>query len=293
MSSGSNSTISALCYAKPSYLDFRELTRELEESLCNHSELDAHLSSQSDDFVIFDMVGLRICVAYCDFRRDFPDIDCFRDFAECLVFSVGTGPDGNGHGQLFEHRSDVCLGLADRVQSRHPADELLMMEVDETVASDICGTIIDCIVPIVQKELERQRRATAGKAGVTAGSIVPTHPAANADSRAVVRRPRPKIDDANAQKDCFDRERVRIALYPSEDELPVPRLAKPLAHRAAINALNASVIAFSLPMGAVVLTCSILGRESLNLSARAMGLAGASLGVSQAEAGTQILAFLT
>ncbi|RYG91900.1 hypothetical protein EU803_05465 [Loktanella sp. IMCC34160] len=293
MKNGSISTISALCYAKPSRLDFSALCRELSDTLCNNPELDATQSSRSDDFVIFDMTGLRICVAFCDFRRDFADIDCFRDFAEAVVFSVGSGPDGSGFGPLYSQRSDVCRGLADRVQSYHPADELLMIEVDQTIGSDICGTLVECLVPLVKKALERSRQANQRPRQTTPGAVVPVRPAKMSGRAVQSRAFRPVPCPPEGCEEWFDRARVRTALYPTEDELPVPRLAKPLVHRAAVNALNSAVIAFSLPLGAVVLTMSILGRESLSLSAGMMGLAGASVGVTHSDLTPQILVLLT
>ena len=53
--------------------------------------------------------------------------------------------------------------------------------------------------------------------------------------------------------------------------------------------MNAAVLAFSLPVGAAVLTYSALGGESMGFTSRAMALAGTLAGVTQSEIGAQVL----
>ncbi|WP_281843060.1 hypothetical protein [Sinisalibacter aestuarii] len=65
--------------------------------------------------------------------------------------------------------------------------------------------------------------------------------------------------------------------------------AAPLVHRGAINALNVAVMAFSLPMGAFLMTLALLGRESLVMSSRVTAATGAGIGVTQSDTALQIL----
>ena len=68
------STIAALCYAKPSGLDFRSLVDELGQALSDHEGITCMQMSKYEDFVVFDLKTVRICLAYANFKRDFPDL---------------------------------------------------------------------------------------------------------------------------------------------------------------------------------------------------------------------------
>ena len=49
------STIAALCYAKPSGLDFRSLVDELGQALSDHEGITCKQMSKYEDFVVFDL----------------------------------------------------------------------------------------------------------------------------------------------------------------------------------------------------------------------------------------------
>lgn len=68
-------------------------------------------------------------------------------------------------------------------------------------------------------------------------------------------------------------------MFPTPDEAR----AQPLVHRGAIHAVNVAMMAFSLPVGAFLLTLALLGRESLVVSSRTTALTGAGIGISQGD----------
>jgi hypothetical protein len=83
-----------------------------------------------------------------------------------------------------------------------------------------------------------------------------------------------------------------VALDPAPDSIfpPVAKAhAAPLIHRSAINALNVAVMAFSLPMGAFLMTLALLGRESLLMSSRVTAATGAGIGMSQSDTAMSVI----
>lgn len=354
MTGRANSTIAALCYANRSNLDFSALAADLEEALRNNPALDVRVSSQYDDFIILDLSGLRICLAFCDFTKEFPDVEALHSYSECLVMAVGTREDMPCDGPLFERRKFVFDGLVERVEGHHPPDRFLRIELVEAFSEDLYDAVIEHIWQVLQDETDTAdiwpapematapsaqpssveehpqkahaspvtdimpddvlddlaRRYDAERSNRGAGSfygaaglntaeapraepepprIRPTHPAVNADgAKSGPRRRRPR-SAPRRDKVWLENERIRMALYPPEDELPQPQHEKPLVHRAAIHSMNASVIAFSLPLGAAVLTYTILGRESFEFSGRMAALTGFIMGTSQTQLGAQLL----
>ncbi len=371
MTSIASSTIAALCYANPSKLDFPALAAELEDALRNNPALDVRVSSQYDDFIILDLSGLRICLAFCDFAKEFAHVEALHPFAECLVIAVGPREDMPCDGPLFERRKFVFEGLVERVENRHPTDRFLLIELNEAfseyvydsvvehiwqvlqidaeapatpadppraaldTAATIDGTlsgpyladdtkphlekafastrpVTDIIPDDVMDDLARRYDAERGHRGEEPSDkpetppetpperspeevepkvapIRPTHPAVAADragSRRMGKRPRraPAKDRA-----WLENAQIRMALYPPESDLPAPEQAKPLLHRAAIHSMNASVMAFSLPLGAVALTYTVLGRESFVFTGRLAALTGFVMGLAQTQLGNQLL----
>ncbi|RYG91899.1 hypothetical protein EU803_05460 [Loktanella sp. IMCC34160] len=71
-----------------------------------------------------------------------------------------------------------------------------------------------------------------------------------------------------------------------------PKTTVPLERRLSTNALNAALLAFSLPIGLAMFVLAALGRESLSMTARTMALTGTAMGTSQLEAGQELLKVL-
>lgn len=67
--------------------------------------------------------------------------------------------------------------------------------------------------------------------------------------------------------------------YPDYDHMPANVDDRPLLHRAAVNALNVTVMAIALPVGAALLTMSVLGREDMLFSSRVTAVTGVGVGL--------------
>jgi hypothetical protein len=152
----------------------------------------------------------------------------------------------------------------------------------------------DTVLEIAARfDAERHRREQAcsvnAKAGYKTEVRQPTHPAAAADAQG-----------ANALAEasntpCDEAGRIRLALYPpneeASNELFENTRAQTTLHRVAVHALNTSVMAFSLPVGAVLLTLSLAGRESMVISSRLTATTGSAIGVMQADYWHSALSF--
>jgi|GEM_PF-689241 len=107
-------------------------------------------------------------------------------------------------------------------------------------------------------------------------------------------RPRPPRR-GNRAFSAFGEVRRQPARAADHRVFPEPAVARaqPLVHRGAIHAVNVAMMAFSLPVGAFLLTLALLGRESLVMSSRATAITGAGIGISQGDPVGLVLSFLS
>jgi len=369
------STVAALCYQNETELDFAVLAEELAQALRDNPRVDCRISTQYDDFVVFDLVGVRICIAHCHMSKESRAEARLTRYSHCLVVSVGSIPGQIGEGALYDVRAEICRGLVERIEGRHPSDRYMMIELDKAFTEEVYDAVLENIWPLMDEDAEaaapldlsdalgtsadqsvlddlaqveadtataqnaehahvfHSRHAPQGKPEDifpdlekrfeeelahreatllsrldedtfdeekvlrSVRKIRPTHPAVHAD-RIIKPEPMPEPTLAPlsvvglAEGDHELAARLRYALYPPEDELPDQIHARPLAHRAAIYTINASLIAISLPVGAAMMTYCILGRESLNVAARAMALTGTAIGFSQLGFAHQLITAL-
>jgi hypothetical protein len=107
-----------------------------------------------------------------------------------------------------------------------------------------------------------------------------------------------RVEPANATPDLphpllQETARVRAALYP---EPPKPQAApaeqETTAMRLAVGSMSATLVIVALPVGAALLTYNALGGANFKVTARAMALTGAVLGVTQMPAVQAILSVI-
>ena len=350
------STIAALCYANKTEFDFRAMASELGRTLWDNPRGPLNMHSQYDDFIIYDLPGLRICLAYTDLESENPDMALAAGCAQIVMISVGSAPDwivddltGVGapddrialreqlalyverharysHQIVLERPDVVTEDLYDEIveqvwlatlrrDARHLAAEqdAATARAAEAAADD--AEVLDEIPgarrvsrfgPVpgegdlagldARAEAEWAAREAAFEAraaeydapqparagpGAAVRPVRPTHPAMHADRRGQrptmlpLRPPEPAI---------YLRPSV---IFDADPE------TQPLVHRAAVNALNASMVAFALPVGAALLTLSVLGRESLGLSSRTTAITGAFMGITQGDTVLHLLRLIS
>ncbi|MBD3765490.1 MAG: hypothetical protein IE927_12380 [Rhodobacterales bacterium] len=127
-------------------------------------------------------------------------------------------------------------------------------------------------------------------------------PCARPRPRPILRmavRPPAEAAPANDQPDLPrprdpELERVRAALYPAEPVAAAPQDLAPLSTqmRLAVHAMNATMIVVALPVGAAMMTYSLLRGEDMRLSGRAMALTGAVLAFGNSPFAREVLALM-
>jgi len=140
-----------------------------------------------------------------------------------------------------------------------------------------------------ERHLREQACSVNAKAEYKTEVRQPTHPAAAADAQGA----NALAEESNTP--CDESGRIRLALYPPDEEasneLFENTRAQTTLHRVAVHALNTSVMAFSLPVGAVLLTLSLAGRESMVISSRLTATTGSAIGVMQTDYWHSALSF--
>lgn len=346
------STIAALCYAKPSGLDFRSLVDELGQALSDHEGITCTQMSKYEDFVVFDLTTVRICLAYADFKRDFPDLPEAQRYASAVIVSIGSSPESQERCPLFLHRQDVCRGLVERIEAQHTSDRFLWLELDQVFDENVFDTVLekiwptladaaaeeeyedvdiapeplvaaartsgrqrspqvdpDSILPTLERRFDAELEARMVASDEVQTSLPdpsrarfrPTHPAAMADAprrgrevAAPTETDLPDFDSLSPFNEGAFHASVRSALYDPVEKSDAKAIIaeRSLQERAAIYAVNASVVALSLPVGVAMMAYSAMGKEDLNNSARALAVTGALIGIAQTSIGNGVLSFL-
>jgi hypothetical protein len=285
MPSRVQSTIAQVLYPNEQALDFARIVADLETVLTRLRGDEVEVVWDCEGLVTFDLPDTRILLATTELGR--------AGHGTCLTLAVGpsAGPDpwpGTVIGFGSVDHAVFCSRLVERVQRRYGPATVLWQHVDKLVNADLVETLADglpqldallppveCIVEdvMLQDSLQAPRPATVmPKPVATTGKVAA--PVAN-DTPDL---PRPK-DEVLAN--------LRLALYPVEDEVE----AKPSTQiRLAAHCLNATLILVYAPLGAAVMTYSLLKGEDIRFSARMMALVGTVVGLSQTPLGHTVKA---
>jgi len=303
-----NSTIAALCYANPTDIDFAALTAELGKALWANPERQLDIRNTYDDFVVFDLATMRITIAQSDLLRDAARDIAPPAYAEVIVVAVGPGDDSHQTGPDFDDRAALCQGLIAKITERKQADRMIVREHPGVFTEDAHDVLVeDLATPRGQVLREGPDRATedmmwematrAWDQGcdptadcvdaevIDVEPVRPTHAAAAADPSG-----------ARAQKRAQAAGPGQATGHDAGDDAEIwdgDIDAQPLLHRAAVNSLNAAMLVFALPVGAALVTLSVLGRESLGLSSRITAVTGAGMGVANTETAQTLLSYFS
>jgi len=244
MSQVAQSTIAQAVYADSNACNFVRVVSELEALLSRLRNRALRTRWDYEDVVIFDIAETRIVLGWSDDRHDGQPV--------CLLVSVGPLPSAAQDATDPAHEM-LCNRLMDRVQQRYPAEAVLWRQLPVPIEADLVDALIDCLPPL----------------SVATGATTKT-PAAQ-----VAALPVPMRTVANDRPDLppLDADRlaqVRAALYPVADQSP----KESTQMRLAAQALNATLIVVWTPMGAAVMTYSLLKGEKFGFSGRMMAVAG-------------------
>ena len=277
MTSAHLSTIAQLLFAEPAKVDFARIVSELDKVLTRLRE-PVVITWDCDDLVTFDKAGTRILLAW-------GEVD-LAGLGGCLSVSVGPA-DEDATPNDINHET-LCSHLVERIQARFDPHAILWCQVDGVMDAELLDEMSLSMpdmagggLPPVDSILDM----------VSRGDL---HRANTQNPRRLIRtlaRPAPRMVAANDQPDLplpndADLARLRLALYPPQD--PAPPYTTQM--RLAVHCMNATLILVWAPMGAAVMTYSLLRGEDMRLSARLMAVTGTLLGLSQTPMGQTMAA---
>jgi len=283
------STIAQFVFDRDPALNLPLLVRELDAALGRSGAGRRHVTWDCDDLVFVDLDGVRFTLSYTG--------EPLPGLPSSLMISVGPGPDRDHDAADRRRYEDLCHLIADRLRSRFTPRETLWHQVAGPVTADLVDDLFDRLPDFSGKTFRHPLAQM-----VTPAKPVQTFPEAEGDmpasfvekalaikaakaerARAALTRvaeaaravapPPPPQAPANAPAGRTaglspELNRVRAALYPSEPETP----AQDVRMRLAASTLDVTLMMVYLPMGAAMLTCSMLRGGNVTNSARVMAL---------------------
>ncbi len=277
------STIAQLLYLNEQSIDFARTVAELEGALSRLQPHQVQIAWDCDDFVCFDIPGTRIQLAWSE-------VD-MRGYKACLSVSVGPGGD-----LARGFHEDMCSRLVDRIKSRFDPVAVLWCQTEGAIGSDVIDDLLTTlphlnrVLPDIETVLAALSQQEARLSAQAAPTLKPRF-----DPRANALRPTsrkaPLRVAANDHPDWLAPDdqalaNVRRALH--------PYLAKQATYsvqmRLAVHSLNATLILVWTPLGAALMTYSILRGENMRLSSRVMAVTGTFLALAQSGVGATVAA---
>jgi hypothetical protein len=251
------STIAELLFHDIPDLDFARLVSDLDTVLARFRDIERRLNWDYDDIATFDMPGTRIVLAISESPRN--------GAAMGLMLSVGPShmiPQQNAvmtrSDQPVRHEA-LCARLVERVKARMNPDEVLW----HTCAGLVGAEELDALAnsPVAgshRKDPEHPIFHSVEDADV---DQIYTHGFQPANVQPDIPRPH----DAELA-------RLRLALYPPS--VPAaPYLVSPQLRLAAYS-MNATLMMVSLPIGAALMTYSVLRGDDMRMTSKAMVAVG-------------------
>lgn len=290
------STIAQLVFADPQPLNFARVVGDLHTVLTRFRGADLRIEWDCEDIAIFDLAEARIMLAW----NDQPG----KGYSACLAVSVGPLPYAPPDSGLQSGHESMCSRLIERLQARFPATAILWHQTDQPVSADFLDQLVESLPALMElfpfQEPDWLAEAITEPEPVptpqVSARIQPEPPpplpprAPPAQRRSIGRRKAAVANDLPhlPRMRNIELSRVRAALYdPVESDLP-PAPSSQL--RLATHAMNATLIVVWLPLGAAVMTYSLLKGEDIHLSARLMVATGTIVGLVQTPFGQSMAA---
>jgi hypothetical protein len=255
------STIAELVFLKNPSLNFARLVGDLDFVLSRFARLHYNLTWDCEDVATFDMPGTRIVLAICDDPQ--PNINT------SLTISVGPShlpiwcdQSPNRPFPQMRHAA-LCSKLVERVQAQSKADAILWHECPTPVSEDLIDALHNALPEM--------------KTLAAARLVQPQHPIRQRiDEGSIAEIFKRGYTFANDRPDLPkardpDLARLRAALYP-DVELPIPGSTQ---MRLAAYTMNATLVMVALPVGAAMLSYSLVRGDNMRQTSAA--LVGTSL----------------
>ncbi len=319
MTNRGQSTIAQLVFPPSGSLDFARIVSELESVLSRLRGDEVEIEWDCDDLVTFDIPGTRILLAWSEVAR--------RCRFGCLTVSVGPGLVPRGDYEHADHEI-LCSRLVERIQTRFDPTAVLWCLIDGGVDAEQVDTLVEELpdmgadLPPVDSILDSLSRTDAFMA--TRKAAAPSEAMLERTMRAAAlaaqRRVLPKIADIPSQTKATQAAlqpdgpnshqtppgeaandtpdlppmqlnelyRLREALYPVD--LGEEQVVYSTQMRLAAHCMNATLILVWAPLGAAVMTYSVLRGENMRLSSRLMAMSGTVFALAHSPIGETMAA---
>lgn len=260
-----SSTIAQILYTRPVRLEFDRLVEELDDALPEAVLLEALPGS---GLAIFRLDGSTVLLSLA--RRPGGGHEA------CLSASVSPAAEpGMAEAAITQRGAAMCGMIVERIQDRHAPDAVAWHKLPGMVTPERLEALL-AEVPTVQE------LAPLSKAQTCLPPLAPVNKAEPPPEPAVA-------------KAVTGNEPLRAALYP--DGPPWQAAAAPanvnaVPMRLAIHTMNTTLILVSLPVGAAMLTYSLLRGEDLRMTSRALVLTGLGMIVMESRFGQALLALI-
>ncbi len=265
------STIAELLFLDVPNLNFARLVSDLDTVLARFSELDRQLTWDYEDIASFDMPGTRIVLASTEAPR--PGI------AMSLTLSVGPSHlpprlNASPEQEFPRLRHDaLCSRLVERVRARLNPDAVMWHECEGLVSPEVLDALA-YLQPGVSPRKDPQHPIFNA---VDEKSIATLYAAGIRVANDMPQLPPPRNPELS---------RLRAALYPPE----VPEASQQASPqmRLAAYSMNATLIVVALPIGAALMTYSVLRGDNMRMTSRAMVATGLATTLMNSPIGQQM-----
>jgi hypothetical protein len=298
-----DSTIAQFVFDRDPALNLPLLVRELDDALYRSGAGDRRITWDCEDLVFVDLHGARFTLSYTG--------EPALGLPSSLMISVGPGPDSRDDPTDRRRYEDLCHLIADRLRARFAPRETLWHQVAGPVTADLVDNLFDRLpdfsagaqarpltrrsppaeairafpetengmpVSFVEKAMAiKAAKAERARAAVTRFSTAALAPTAPANSQPDLPR-----------HPAGDLDQIRNALYPTEPETQ----AQGVRMRLAASTLDVTLMVVYLPMGAAMLTCSLLRGGDIHASGRVMALTCTLLALSHVAGLNTMLSIL-
>lgn len=283
-----DSTIAQFVFDRDPALNLALLVKELDAALERSGAGRRSITWDCEDVAILDLDAVRFTLSYTG--------EAAIGLPASLMISVGPGPNSRHDAADRRRYEGLCHLIADRLRARFAPRETLWHQVAGPVTTDLVDDLFDRLPDLTNgppKALTRRSApAEAIRAFPETDEGMPVSfvekamaiKAAKAErARAALQTRMPGTSGAQPANDLHGRsanspelDRVRAALYPAPEAPP-----QNVRMRLAASTLDVTLMAVYLPMGAAMLTCSLLRGGDVHASARVMALTCTMIGIAQ------------
>ena len=291
-----HSTIAQLLYADLPAIDFARIVAELEAMLSGQSGAPVEIEWDPDDLITFHLPEAQIVLACTEYGP--------KGRESCLTIAVCplAGPADRGG-----HLPVLCSRLVERISQRYSPVSTLWREVAEPVTADFIDRLVDALpslnpplppampqgLPPVEAIVDEVASVDRIKNG-----LPPLRMKTTIMPKAPMESLPPMESDLIPANDRPDLPRLHDdSLIPLRDALYAKgtrRASKeqPLSTqmRLTVHCLNATLILVWAPLGAAVMTYSLLRGENMRLSARLMAVVGTMMALAHTPIGHTVKA---